>query len=63
MRARCFSLVRAILPRAVPAGLGMGGRQAATRRLPAGVVRLIGGILAACGLVAVPASLVMMTRG
>lgn len=29
----------------------------------AGFVRLVGGVLAICGLVAVPASLVMMTRG
>ncbi|MFJ8215098.1 hypothetical protein [Streptomyces sp. NPDC096033] len=39
------------------------GQQAKARRVPEGFVRLVGGILAAGGLVAVPASLLMMTRG
>ncbi|MEV7545557.1 hypothetical protein [Streptomyces sp. NPDC089915] len=39
------------------------GRQTKGRKLPAGFVRVIGGILATQGLVAVPASLVMMARG
>ncbi|WP_326769812.1 hypothetical protein OG978_39385 [Streptomyces sp. NBC_01591] len=37
--------------------------QAKARAVPEGFLRFVGGFLAICGMVAVPVSLVMMTRG
>ncbi|WSX32518.1 hypothetical protein OG520_38520 [Streptomyces sp. NBC_00984] len=38
-------------------------QQAKARAVPEGFLRFVGGFLAICGMVAVPVSVVMMTRG